>query len=289
LGLYEKAIPANLLLTEKLVATGEAGYDFMELSIDETDEKLARLDWTDAEIRALRRAIEETGTPVSSICLSGHRRFPLGDPDESSRKQGLLIMEKAITLAARLGVRLIQIAGYDVYYKTGDEHTRAYFSENLARSVEMAATQSVTLAFETMETPFINTVEKAVYRVNKINSPYLAVYPDLGNITCAAAGDSAKVCTDLESGRGHIAAMHLKETKPGVFREVPYGDGHVNFSEGIQTAWNMGVRMYTAEFWWTGGTALDNTKWKTLLRKNGRFLRRFFQDMEGSKTFEAQS
>ena len=38
------------------------------------------------------------------------------------------------------------------------------------------------LAFETMETPFINTVEKAVYWVNKVNSPYLAVYPDLGNM-----------------------------------------------------------------------------------------------------------
>ena len=91
----------------------------MELSIDETDEKLRRLDWTDAEIRALRRAVEDTGTPVFSLCLSGHRRFPLGDPDKAVRKQSLAIMEKAVRLAARLGVRVIQIAGYDVYYKEG--------------------------------------------------------------------------------------------------------------------------------------------------------------------------
>ncbi|MDR0635935.1 MAG: L-ribulose-5-phosphate 3-epimerase [Treponema sp.] len=276
LGLYEKAMPANVSLEEKLAAVGEAGYDFLELSIDETDEKLARLDWSDAEIRALRRSVEQTGTPVCSICLSGHRRFPLGDPDRATRERGLAIMEKAVRLAARLGARVIQIAGYDVYYKTGDEATRACFAENLARSVEIAAAHAVMLAFETMETPFLNTVEKAVYWINRIRSPYLAVYPDLGNITCAADGDRNRVRSDLEIGRGHIAALHLKETKPGVFREVPYGAGHVDFANGIQSAWNLGVRMYTAEFWWTGGAPRDGRAWKTPLQENAQFLRRLF-------------
>lgn len=276
LGLYEKAMPGNVPLEEKLIAAGEAGYDFLELSIDETDEKLARLDWSDAEIRDVRRSIEQTGMPVCSICLSGHRRFPLGDPDAATRKQSLAIMEKAVRLAARLGVRVIQIAGYDVYYKPGNEATRAYFAENLARSVEIAAAHTVMLAFETMETPFLNTVEKAVYWINRIRSPYLAVYPDLGNITCAADGDQNRVRSDLESGRGHIAALHLKETKPGIFREVPYGAGHVDFDDGIKAAWNLGVRMYTAEFWWTSGVPRGGRAWKTSLQDNARFLRRFF-------------
>jgi predicted hexulose-6-phosphate isomerase len=273
-------MPGTVPLEEKLAAAGEAGYDFLELSIDETDEKLARLDWTNTDIRKVRRSIEHTNVPVFSLCLSGHRRFPLGDPDAETREQSLAIMEKAVGLAARLGARVIQLAGYDVYYKTGNETTRAYFAENLARSVEIAAAQAVMLAFETMETPFLNTVEKAVYWVNKIGSPFLAVYPDLGNITCAAGGDSALVHADLESGRGHIAALHLKETKPGVFREVPYGEGHVDFANGIQTAWNLGVRMYTAEFWWTGSVPHDDRAWKTLLHKNNQFLRRFFHNLD---------
>jgi predicted hexulose-6-phosphate isomerase len=277
LGLYEKAMPGNLRLVEKLSAAREAGYDFMELSIDETDEKLARLDWTDVEIRGLRRSIEETALPIFSICLSGHRRFPLGDPDRAVRERSLAIMEKAILLAARLGMRIIQLAGYDVYYKPGNESTRAWFAENLAHSVEIAAAHGVMLAFETMETPFINTVEKAVHWVHKINSPWLAVYPDLGNITCAAEGDRNRVRRDIESGCGHIAALHLKETKPGVFREVSYGEGHVDFADGVQTAWNLGVRMYTAEFWWTGGVPSDNNEWKPLLRQNEKLLRSYFQ------------
>lgn len=277
LGLYEKAMPEALPLSEKLKAAGEAGFDFMELSIDEGDEKIARLDWTSSEIDRTRHFIEAAGLPVYSICLSAHRRFPLGDPDKAVRTRGLAIMEKAISLAASLGVRIIQLAGYDVYYKESSEATRAFFAENLARSVEMAARSSVLLAFETMETPFLNTVEKAMYWVNKIASPYLAIYPDLGNITCALNGNPQLVAADLESGRGHLAALHLKETKPGVFREVPYGAGHVDFKSGIKTAWALGVRFFTGEFWWTreAGDA-----WPSLLRENAAFLR---EKLAGSK------
>ena len=46
--------------------------------------------------------------------------------------------------------------------------------------------------------------------------------------------------------------MHLKETTPGVFREVPFGKGHVDFERAIQTAWELGVRKFVAEFWYKG-------------------------------------
>ncbi|MDR1149080.1 MAG: L-ribulose-5-phosphate 3-epimerase [Spirochaetaceae bacterium] len=272
LGLYEKAMPGTLTFKEKLEAVKSAGFDFMELSVDETDEKLARLDWNDSEIHDLRRLIEGTGVPVSSICLSAHRRFPLGDPDTATRNRSLAIMEKAILLAVRLGVRIIQIAGYDVYYKESTDDTKKFFADSLARSVELAAASSVLLAFETMETPFINTVEKATRWVNEISSPYLAVYPDLGNITNAADGDSDRVSADIQSGRGHIAAMHLKESKPGIFREVPYGEGHVDFARGVKTAWTLGVRMFTGEFWYTAETG---DSWRELLAANAKFLRGF--------------
>lgn len=48
---------------ERLEACGQLGFDFLELSIDETDQRLARLDWDGAQRAALRRAIQETGVP----------------------------------------------------------------------------------------------------------------------------------------------------------------------------------------------------------------------------------
>ena len=41
---------------------------------------------------------------------------------------------------------------------------------------------------------------------------------------------------DLLSGKGHIAAVHLKETMPGSIQEIPYGEGHVNFREMIESS-----------------------------------------------------
>ncbi len=113
----------------------------------------------------------------------------------------------------------------------------------------MAASCGVILAFETMETEFLNTVEKAMYYVNLIASPYLQIYPDLGNITNAACIMVMAFWMTFRSGRGHLAAMHLKETVPGKFRDIPYGTGHVDFTSAIKAARNMGVRLFVGEFW----------------------------------------
>lgn len=251
IGLYEKAMPNTLSWREKLECARDNNFDFVEISIDETDEKLKRLDMTKEERWALCDVMYEVGVPIRTMCLSGHRKYPLGSLDETTRNRGMRIMEKAIELADDLGIRIIQLAGYDVYYDKGNEETRRLFSENLKRAVEMAARSGIILAFETMETDFMNTVKKAMEHVNRVNSPYLGVYPDCGNITNAAKTYGTCEISDLRSGEGHIFAVHLKETIPGKFREVPFGTGHVKFEDIIKTSWNMGVRRFVTEFWYT--------------------------------------
>jgi len=268
LGLYEKSMPNTLSLEEKLEETKRAGFDYLELSIDETDEKLARLDWGKSERAALRQTMGAVGVKILSICLSGNRKYPLGSEDEAVRDRGVEIMCNAIDLAQDLGIRIIQIAGYDEYYGESNERTRAFFGENLERSVRYAALRGVILAFETMETEFMNTVGKAMDYVKQINSPYLQVYPDIGNVANAALTYGTDPFHDLESGRGHIAAVHLKETVPGKFREIPFGTGHVDFQKNIQIAADMGVGLFVGEFWYVG-----NDDWREQLAFANRFLR----------------
>lgn len=268
LGLYEKSMPNTLSLRQKLIETKAAGFDYLELSIDETDEKLNRLDWTSAEIAQLRKDIEETGVPIHSICLSGHRKYPMGHPDPAVRDRSMEIMEKAILLANGLGIRLIQLAGYDVYYVEGNQQTRALFASNLEKAARMAAEYGVVIAFETMETAFMNTVEKAMAYVEKAGNAWLQVYPDAGNLFNAAAGQVTEAVRDLEKGRGHISAMHLKETVPGVFREVPFGTGHVDFVAMAGKGLELGARAFVGEFWYTG-----SAQWRQDLRGANAFLR----------------
>lgn len=252
IGLYEKAMPGNLSWTEKILAAKKAGYDFIEISIDETDEKLKRLDMSKEERIGLVSLMQALDMPIRTMCLSGHRKYPLGSNDPEIRQRSMEIMEKALQLADDLGVRIIQLAGYDVYYEQSNNETKKYFLNNLKKITEMAASKGILMGFETMETEFMNTVQKAMSYVKQIDSVYLNVYPDLGNITNAALSYGKDVNNDLETGRGKLVAMHLKETVPGKFREIPFGTGHVDFENGIKKAWELGVRRFVTEFWYIG-------------------------------------
>lgn len=274
LGLYEKSMPSSLNWKEKLIAAKEAGYDFVEISIDETEEKLSRLDMSKEERLELIQFMVEVGIPIRTMCLSGHRKYSLGSNDPEVCARGMEIMKKAIQLADDLGIRIIQLAGYDVYYEESSLETKKRFLNNLKITANMAEKAGVVLGFETMETEFMNTVEKAMKYVTLVNSMYLNVYPDIGNITNAASTYKVDVVEDLYMGKGHLVAMHLKETVPGKFREIPFGSGHVNFEEAIEAAWSLGVRKFVTEFWYTG-----NPEWKDDLA--------FAHDMF-SKIFEKQ-
>lgn len=252
IGLYEKAIPKNMSWSEKLLCAKDCNYDFLEISIDETEEKLSRLNWTKEQRREILDLMRNLDLPIRSMCLSAHRKYPFGASEKAVRDRGMEIMEKAIAFADDLGIRIIQLAGYDVYYEEGNEKSRERFIENLEKATKMAATRGILMGFETMETEFMNTTEKAMQYVNLIESPYLGVYPDSGNLTNASLLYNKSVAEDLETGRGHIVAMHLKETLPGVFREVPFLTGHVDFEGVIRKARDLGVRRFVTEMWDVG-------------------------------------
>ena len=264
-------MPGHIGWKEKLTAAKEAGYDGVELSVDESDERLSRLDWSATQRLDLLRASRETGVRLPSLCLSGHRRYPLGSRDPETVRRGMAILDKAVRLAGDLGIRLIQLAGYDVYYEPSAPDTAARFAENLQHAVSIAAADGVTLGLETMETPFMNTTKKAMTHIRRVKSPYLQLYPDIGNITNAVP-DAVR---DLQSGQGHIAAAHLKETRPGVYRDLYYGEGEVDFQAAIRELLRQGVRLYTAEFWYREGT-----DWRRELSRARTFLQERFTEAE---------
>jgi len=271
LGLYEKAMPNTLTWEEKLSTAKAAGFDYVEISIDETDAKLARLD-DENTVKELKAAIEKTGVPVLSMCLSGHRKYPLGSHDPKTQERALEIMEKACVLSVKLGIRIIQLAGYDVYYEERDESTVKNFSLNLKRCVQLASKYGVILAFETMETLFMDTAKKAMTYVDQNDSPYLQIYPDLGNLTNASRISKISVEDDLISARGHIVAAHLKEIVEGKYREIPYGTGDTAYEESIRELKKQGVSLFVGEFWYVG-----NPAWKDDLSFANDYLRKIIE------------
>jgi len=233
LGLYEKALPPGDWYTILERASG-LGFDFVEMSIDESDARMQRLEWDRSQRRMFLDIVQDSGLRVPSMCLSVHRRFPLGSSSPDTVRTGLDIMRQAIDLAVDLGIRIVQVAGYDVYYdEKSSPDTRERFVENLGRSVEHAAGRGVTLAVEVMDTRFMSSVSRVMYLRQRIPSPWLTGYPDVGNLS--AWNDNAVEELEMGVRAGIVSAIHLKDTYPvtaqsgGQFRDVPFGSGCVDF------------------------------------------------------------
>ncbi|MCC7129804.1 MAG: L-ribulose-5-phosphate 3-epimerase [Anaerolineae bacterium] len=231
LGIYEKAFPADLSWEERLNQAAKAGYDFLEMSIDDSDERLSRLEWPRSARLALRLSMENTGVPILTMGLSGHRKFPLGSNSAQTRSRGLDMLYRAIELAYDLDARVIQLMGYDVFYETSDAGTQARFIEGLIQGARCASAAGVMLALENVDVETVDSVEKALRFVREVNSPWLNVYPDMGNL--AAAGYDPVEQINLAKGR--LVGIHVKDALPGEVRGVIFEQGIVPFSDVFQT------------------------------------------------------
>ncbi|MCH3922092.1 L-ribulose-5-phosphate 3-epimerase [Limosilactobacillus sp.] len=253
LGIYEKALPQDLSWKDKFELVHELGFNFLEFSIDESDKRLARLDWTEEQRADFRKAMWETNSRINTLMLSGHRRFPLGSKDPEVRQKSLEMMQKAIDLAVDLGIHNIQMAGYDVFYEDKTMNSRELYVENLAKCVHMAAKKMVMLSIETMDDPFINSITNIAHYKTQVHSPWLQAYPDLGNLSAWPEND---VPAQLEKYVDDIAAVHLKDTEAvtptfkGKFKNVPFGSGCVDFEGLLRTLVRLNYNgSYTIEMW----------------------------------------
>lgn len=232
---------------ERLNAAGEIGYDFVELSIDESDLRLSRLHWTDRRRKAVRAAVDHTGVRIQSLSLSAHRRFPLGSPSLQTRQRALTLFKEAIDLAADVGIRLILVSGADNYYGDSTGETRAWYLENLGKGLRKASGAGVLLGLENWDIQ-IDSLSKAVSIIDHFNSPWLQLYVDLGNLVYAGRD----VLYELEHAQGHIAALHIKDTVPGRLRSVPLGEGKVPFREAFEALVSQGFHSPAVVELWTG-------------------------------------
>lgn len=119
----------------------------------------------------------------------------------------------------------------------------------------MASRAQVTLAMEIMDYPLMNSISKALGYAHYLNNPWFQLYPDIGNLS---AWDN-DVQMELASGAGHIVAVHVKDTQQGVFKNVPFGQGVVEFERCFKTLLDTGYcGPYLIEMW--SETAADPVK-----------------------------
>ena len=256
LGIYEKALPERSGWASRLAVAAETGYGFVEISVDHDPERMARLDWPADRRRALRDASEESGVRIQTIVLSAHRRYPLGGASADRRALARSILHRAIDLAGDIGARIVQLAGYFVYDEPHTPQTRGWFLDGIGEGLGRAASSGVMLGLETMDGEDVTSVADAMEIVGIFDSPWLRVYPDVGNL----AANGLDVAAELRLARGNLVGIHLKDARPGQYRRVPFGAGEVPFVAAFRALDEIGYDgSYLIEMWNDGAPDATET------------------------------
>ena len=127
-----------------------------------------------------------------------------------------------------------------------DQSTKDRFLENLGKGFEWASSAGVMLALENWDIQ-INTMPRVMEYVEYFDSPWFQTYTDLGNLIYAGVD----VVAQLDYVKGHIAALHVKDTLPGQLRYVSPGEGAVPFVDAFEKLAGMGFQAPVVVELWT--------------------------------------
>lgn len=225
LGIYEKALPSTDDWGVFFRNAREAGFSFVDLSIDESVERMKRLEWDYRQRQNVREAARQAHIRLGGICLSAHRAVMPGSQDPQMRQRALELYRKAIDFCVDMGIPVVQVAGYYAYYEPHDPDAAQRYLETLALALPYAEQRGIILAIENVDGNDLAAIPDVVEVLEQLPSPWLRIYPDIGNIA-EHGGDAT---SELAAGEGRMVALHVKDVLPGQPRRIPLGEGCVDF------------------------------------------------------------
>ncbi|MFY9278474.1 MAG: sugar phosphate isomerase/epimerase family protein, partial [Caldicoprobacterales bacterium] len=165
----------------------DAGYEGIEFALDETG--IISLESSDEEIKEIRRMAEGEGLETPSLASGLYWKYPLTSSDEKIRQKAKDIVKKQLDAAALLGADTIlvvpglvgadfipggEVVEYDVAYDRS--------LEALTELKEYAEKVKVNIGVENVWNKFLLSPLEMRDFVDKIDSPYVGVYFDVGNV-----------------------------------------------------------------------------------------------------------
>jgi len=206
----------NKTLEESMDLAKKAGYEGIELALDETGR--TGLTATPEDLAKIKAYAEKTGLALPSVATGLYWSYPFTSNDEAVREKAVEIAEKQLEMAKALGADTILIVPgavdipwvdnfdaipYDIAYE------RALTGFNRIKS--KAEALKIHVGIENVWNQFLLSPLEMRDFVDKINSPYVGVYFDVGNVV--AMGRPEHWIKILGS---RIRKVHFKDYKRSV-------------------------------------------------------------------------
>ena len=231
-GICQGAFPSNLSVEECIEIAAKAGFDGIELvledpgrlnseviSEDEILQAIAKsvgmdqprkgaitLSTTVDRLHAIKERAQENGIEISSIASMLHWFYRFTSPSKKQVEQALLIGETLIQYAAILGAKTVLIVPGLVTPRCSyaEAYDRAY--SNINKLIPLAEEKNVTLGIENVWNRFLLSPLEMRRFIESFNNSHVGVYFDIGNIL--AYGFPSDWITTLDK---HIKAIHCKD------------------------------------------------------------------------------
>ena len=177
----------NLSVAESIKLAKEAGFDGIELALNETGEM--SLDSTEQEIKEVKKIAEDTGLELYSVACGLYWDNPITDDDPAIRAKAEDIVKKEIDMAKMLGCDsclvipgtvCTEFANPDKVVDYQDAYDRSL--EAFLRLKEYAEKAKINIALENVWNKFLTSPIEMKEFIDKIGSDYVGSYFDVGNV-----------------------------------------------------------------------------------------------------------
>lgn len=240
----------GMTVAECMAMAKDAGFDGIELSLDEEGE--ISLNSSEKDILRIKKMAEDTGIEIASLATGLYWTYPVTSSDPKIRQKSKDIVKKQLETAALLGTDGIlvvpgmvaglspdsQVVQYDVAYERAQEA--------FMQLKEEAEAIKVSICLENVWNKFLLSPLEMRDFIDKINSPYVGVYLDVGNVIYTGYPEHW-----IRILGKRIKKVHFKDFRRKVGTLEGFVDllaGDVNFPEVMQAFKEVGYDDYvTAE------------------------------------------
>ncbi|MFS8542031.1 MAG: sugar phosphate isomerase/epimerase, partial [Tissierellales bacterium] len=237
---------AGMTIAECMAMAKDAGFDGIELSLDEEGE--LSLNSTEKDVLRIKEMAENEGIEIASLASGLYWSYPVTSSDPAIRQKSKDIVRKQLEIAALLGTDGIlvvpgvvaglspdsEVVQYDVAY----ERALEAFTE----LKEDAEAHKVSICLENVWNKFLLSPLEMRDFIDKINSPYVGVYLDVGNIIYIGYPEHW-----IRILGKRIKKVHFKDFRRKVGTLEGFVDllaGDVNFPEVMQAFKEVGYDDY---------------------------------------------
>ena len=173
-------------LKEKMKLAKDAGFDGIELSLDETGE--VSLESTESDLLDVKAYAESIGLEISSVASGLYWTYNYTSANEENRNKAKAVTKKQLEVAHTLGCDTILVVpgAVEVAFDPGEvvEYDVAYAraQEALKELAPYAEELKVSIGVENVWNRFLLSPMEMAQFIDEIGSDYVGSYFDVGNV-----------------------------------------------------------------------------------------------------------